>query len=175
MSLFTLSLIFLVCWFLCSASQSRQTIDKDLKFKSDGTFRIVQFTDLHFGEGEDLDENSMSVQRTILKAEQPDLVVITGDAVSGYAWDRSKDWYKAQWEKWTSPMQDPESLESPISIFRSTPRIHLMWFLTFGFWIQWTTTVWVSLVGVVYILNKLNGSEKHRMKSDFLKEGSNLV
>eukprot|EP01099_Mayorella_cantabrigiensis_P002721 TRINITY_DN2200_c0_g1_i1.p1 TRINITY_DN2200_c0_g1~~TRINITY_DN2200_c0_g1_i1.p1 ORF type:complete len:320 (-),score=88.98 TRINITY_DN2200_c0_g1_i1:315-1241(-) len=101
------ALTFLLCWSLSFAFQKSPTIDKTLKFRPDGTFKIVQFTDLHFGEGEDLDENSMNVQRTILKAEQPDVVVITGDAVSGYAWDhRAKDWYQAQWEKWTSPMKE---------------------------------------------------------------------
>eukprot|EP00043_Microstomoeca_roanoka_P012846 m.124997 g.124997 ORF g.124997 m.124997 type:complete len:337 (+) comp15606_c0_seq1:80-1090(+) len=61
----------------------------DLHFRSDGTFKIVQFTDQHFGEGEDAawgreqDVNSTRVMREVLAAEQPDLVVYTGDQLTG--------------------------------------------------------------------------------------------
>jgi predicted MPP superfamily phosphohydrolase len=50
-----------------------------LRFRSDGTFKIVQFTDLHYGEAEEKDTNSSIAQDKILAIEKPDLVVMTGD------------------------------------------------------------------------------------------------
>lgn len=37
------------------------------------------------------------MQRRILAAEQPDLVVLSGDQVSGYAWDGREGWFSKQW------------------------------------------------------------------------------
>ena len=37
--------------------------------------------------------------------EKPDLAVLTGDRVSGYAWDNSTGWYQQQWNKWTQAFQ----------------------------------------------------------------------
>jgi len=54
---------------------------KHYPFKSDGTFRICQFTDLHlhtydrFEEG----EQTYALLRQTLRDTNPDLVVITGD------------------------------------------------------------------------------------------------
>ena len=31
--------------------------------------------------------------KKLIKIEKPDLVVITGDGVSGYSWDQSDGWY----------------------------------------------------------------------------------
>lgn len=38
--------------------------------------------------------------------EKPDLAVLTGDMVSGYAWDQSEGWYEKQWEKWTQAFKN---------------------------------------------------------------------
>jgi hypothetical protein len=56
-----------------------------LRFGSDGKFKIVQFTDVHYnpqpdGTG-DYDVEAMIVK--VLNAENPDLVVFTGDIVGG--------------------------------------------------------------------------------------------
>jgi predicted MPP superfamily phosphohydrolase len=54
----------------------------------------VQFTDIHFGEGADKDLGSQNVIRKVLETEKPDFAVITGDVVSGYAWDgKTPGWY----------------------------------------------------------------------------------
>jgi len=54
-----------------------------LKFRQDGTFKIVQFTDIHMGEDKeevrDKDARSAALIERIIAAEQPDLVVLTGD------------------------------------------------------------------------------------------------
>ena len=42
---------------------------KLLKFNSNGKFKIVQFTDIHFGEGEDADAQTQSIMLEILKKE----------------------------------------------------------------------------------------------------------
>ena len=47
-----------------------------LRFRDDGTFKIVQFTDLHYGNPRHTLGNQ-AIQRAILEAEKPDLVVIT--------------------------------------------------------------------------------------------------
>ncbi|KAI1340961.1 Metallo-dependent phosphatase [Xylariaceae sp. FL0016] len=60
-----------------------------LTFKSDGTFHISVFEDLHFGEnawdqwGPQQDINSVEVINKVLEAETPDLVVLNGDLITG--------------------------------------------------------------------------------------------
>ncbi|KAI0119573.1 Metallo-dependent phosphatase [Daldinia grandis] len=60
-----------------------------LTFKSDGTFQISIFEDLHFGEnawdqwGPQQDINSVKVINEILEAESPGLVVLNGDLITG--------------------------------------------------------------------------------------------
>jgi len=76
-----------------------------LRFKQDGTFKIAQFTDLHYGESVLQDIGNTVVQNVVLATENPDLVVLTGDAVSGYAWDGHQiDWFPKQWPNVIAPM-----------------------------------------------------------------------
>jgi hypothetical protein len=75
-----------------------------LQFNSTGDFTILQFTDLHYGECYFKDEFSQHLQEKLINHVKPDLVVITGDAVSGYAWDKSDTFYQNCWKKWTNPM-----------------------------------------------------------------------
>jgi len=78
---------------------------KTLRFRADGTFKIVQFTDLHYGESYLRDFLTVGVQEEILRVEQPDLTVMTGDAVSGYAWNGKKQgWFEEKWKHLISPM-----------------------------------------------------------------------
>jgi predicted MPP superfamily phosphohydrolase len=58
----------------------------DLKFNADGKFKIVQLTDMHMGELESNDINTRKIQKIVLETEKPDLIVVSGDAVSGYAY-----------------------------------------------------------------------------------------
>jgi len=71
-------------------SPSVQSQKNYLRFnEASDKFKIAQFTDLHFGEGEDVewgpeqDKMSLSVMNEILDLEQPDLVVFTGDMLTG--------------------------------------------------------------------------------------------
>jgi predicted phosphodiesterase len=76
-----------------------------LNFRSDKTFKIIQFTDLHFAVPEQ-DEKTILLQKTILEVEKPDLVVLSGDCVSNYVWDGSHPWEASMWRKYTQPMRD---------------------------------------------------------------------
>lgn len=59
--------------------------------------QIVQFADLHFGESTHRDKQTRAVQRVVLEKERPDLVVLSGDQVSGYSWDSRDGWFARQW------------------------------------------------------------------------------
>ncbi|KAK3838377.1 MAG: Metallo-dependent phosphatase-like protein [Linnemannia elongata] len=66
-----------------------------LKFKDDGSFKIVQFADIHMATGPHTcynapssmtctgDINTSEMMERVLEAERPDLVVFTGDNVNG--------------------------------------------------------------------------------------------
>ncbi len=54
-----------------------------LTFRENGTFRIVQFADIHWSLGFEKDRMSLDLMAAVLDAEKPDLVVYTGDNLSG--------------------------------------------------------------------------------------------
>ncbi|KAI0764830.1 Metallo-dependent phosphatase [Fomes fomentarius] len=60
-----------------------------LTFRSDGTFKLTVFSDLHFGEnpwddwGPVQDTNSIKLMNTVLPSEKPDYVVLNGDLITG--------------------------------------------------------------------------------------------
>lgn len=58
-----------------------------LRFRPDGTFTIVQFTDLHFADSpwrdSEGDGPTTALMERVLDAEQPDLVLLTGDVIDG--------------------------------------------------------------------------------------------
>ncbi|CDW88220.1 metallophosphoesterase [Stylonychia lemnae] len=71
-----------------------------LKFNALGKFKILQLTDIHLGEREDLDIRTLEVIRTVIEKEKPEMVFISGDAVSGYAWDKNTTgWFDYQFRK----------------------------------------------------------------------------
>lgn len=59
-----------------------------LRFRPDGTFTIVQFTDVHWQNGEPFDQQSRALMAGVLDQEQPDLVLFTGDLIEG---DKCRD------------------------------------------------------------------------------------
>ena len=81
--------------FLSMGLVSLQGVNgRELKFRPDGTFKLVQFTDLHFGESDHKDHKNQELMRKVLELEKPDIVVATGDVISGYAWNgKTKDWF----------------------------------------------------------------------------------
>ena len=43
----------------------------------------MQITDIHFGESDEKDLNNIKIMTDLIKTENPDVVVLTGDIVSG--------------------------------------------------------------------------------------------
>lgn len=56
-------------------------MSRRLAFREDGTFTIVQFTDLHWKDGGEEDLRTRALMESILDREQPDLAVFTGDVI----------------------------------------------------------------------------------------------
>jgi len=56
---------------------------KELRFRQDGTFKIVQFTDVHMTDESEADLRTKEGMPRILDIEKPDLVVFTGDMTYG--------------------------------------------------------------------------------------------
>jgi 3',5'-cyclic AMP phosphodiesterase CpdA len=56
---------------------------RDLPIREDGSLTIVQFTDVHWKNGEPEDLRSEALMERVLEWEKPDLVVFTGDVIEG--------------------------------------------------------------------------------------------
>lgn len=59
------------------------TYAQDLKFKADGKFKIVQFTDIHYIFKDTRSDVALERIQEVLDTEKPDLVVFTGDLIYG--------------------------------------------------------------------------------------------
>jgi len=68
-----------------SAANAASAEEIQLKFDRAGRFKIVQFTDLHLHEGGDKDRQTLALIGEVLDLEKPQLVVLTGDILSGAA------------------------------------------------------------------------------------------
>lgn len=58
-----------------------------LRFREDGTFTIVQFTDIHWQNGDAADQRTRALMERVLDQERPDLVVYTGDLIESLPCD----------------------------------------------------------------------------------------
>ena len=56
-------------------------MEKKLHFREDGTFRILQLTDIHYTEDDERDHRTVALMRDLIRREQPDFIVTTGDTV----------------------------------------------------------------------------------------------
>ena len=84
---------------------------KILRFDKNQEFKILQLTDLHYGEDEDQDSKNMIIQEKLLKLTNPDLAIITGDLISGHYWDKKqKDFFLNNWLKCTIPFINNKTL-----------------------------------------------------------------
>lgn len=104
-------ILLLACLF-CSTSFAKQGYRKSLKFNDDQTFKIVQFTDTQ--DDEDIDPRTVALIGAVLDEQQPDLVVFTGDNITGGC-DTPQEVYKAI-----------DNIASPVDN-RKIP-----WLITFG-------------------------------------------
>ena len=59
-------------------------MSKKLQFNQEGTFKIVQFTDIHLKDGFDAekDERTLALMEQIVVTEKPDLIVYSGDLIA---------------------------------------------------------------------------------------------
>ena len=61
------------------AADSDGTTAKSLRFNKDGTFKILQITDLHKSDDDVYEDINSCLLRKLAESQNPDLVVITGD------------------------------------------------------------------------------------------------
>jgi predicted phosphodiesterase len=52
-----------------------------LKFRPDGKFKIVQFTDVHYQYDSYRSDSALVLMKSVIASEKPDLIVLTGDVV----------------------------------------------------------------------------------------------
>jgi len=76
---FTLLLFLLLLILLSPISIAGDNLKPSLSFNRDGTFKIVQFTDLHCGPV--LDRATSKLMRKVIEKEKPNLVILTGDII----------------------------------------------------------------------------------------------
>ena len=85
----------------------------EFRFNENGEFTIVQLTDLHCGEDEKSDMKTQEFEREFLKKIKPDLVIISGDGVSGYTGYQlnlftDDGFFETTWRKFTDPLAELE-------------------------------------------------------------------
>ena len=76
---------------LWGCSYADKTSDKpELRFNEDGTFMIMQLTDLHFNSETETSRQIPGQVLNLVKTQKPDLIVLTGDIVT--SGDPQKGW-----------------------------------------------------------------------------------
>lgn len=73
--------ISIICMGAILALMIQSLHAQQLKFNTEGNFKIVQFTDLHYIAGAAPSKKSIDMMVSTLESEKPDLVVFTGDIV----------------------------------------------------------------------------------------------
>lgn len=88
------ALIIIITLFLfgCTHNSGEKKEEKtqQLRFNGQGTFRIAQFTDIHWDPSSENNTKNLETIRMVLAAEQPDLIILTGDIVT--AGPAAKGW-----------------------------------------------------------------------------------
>lgn len=88
-----LSMLMIIACFSVSVSAEAENEDKTLKFNKDGKFTILNISDIQ--DGYPLNELTKDYIIKTLEKVSPDLVVLTGDNISGYDVLEEKDAEKA--------------------------------------------------------------------------------
>ncbi len=70
--------LILILFAVCTRLDAQQ-----LRFRQDGTFKIVQFTDTHVVPEKKESLDAIKLIDKVLEKEQPDLIVFSGDVVTG--------------------------------------------------------------------------------------------
>lgn len=74
---------------------------KELRFDEKGLFKIMQLTDIHYTDDSEDDHRSVDMIGRLIRLEQPDFIMVTGDTV--YGKDNMKNIAKA-----LKPMRDSQ-------------------------------------------------------------------
>ena len=72
----------LLCIY-CLLCMTALACAQNLKFNTNGKFKIVQFTDVHYIFNDSRAEVAIERINEVLNAENPDLVMFTGDVIYG--------------------------------------------------------------------------------------------
>ncbi|AGL01756.1 metallophosphoesterase family protein [Desulfoscipio gibsoniae] len=96
----------------CSPALAMTNNNVQLKFNSNGKFKIVQFTDIQ--QDKDIDQRTIQLMEKVLDEEKPDLVMVTGDNL-------------------TSDCSTPESVSQAVyNIAQPMEKRAINWAVTFG-------------------------------------------
>lgn len=79
--------LFVIALLLIAGCQSQQPASDTpaaplLKFNTEGTFKIAQFTDIHWNPASENNHKTLEIIRMVIETERPDLIVYTGDIVT---------------------------------------------------------------------------------------------
>jgi len=69
----------------------------------------LQFTDTHYGSNETLNHYSQIEMKNLINYENPNLVSLSGDIVSGYDWNGTSNWFRDMFNQALQPMIDSET------------------------------------------------------------------
>lgn len=58
-------------------------MEKKLFFRDEGSFKLLQLTDIHFTADDETDHKTIRLMRELIRAEKPDFIMTTGDTVYG--------------------------------------------------------------------------------------------
>jgi len=75
--------VITVTFFLLFPSGVLLAQEDRLQFNSDNSFKIAQFTDTHFYKGGPRSQEVLDNIMAVVEAEDPDLIILTGDIVTG--------------------------------------------------------------------------------------------
>lgn len=75
--------MLLLTLLLAMGLQPAHAAKPELKFRADGTFKVVMFSDIQ--DGAKLNPKATALMERILDTEKPDMVVVAGDCIAGYA------------------------------------------------------------------------------------------
>ena len=56
-------------------------MNRKLFFRDDGSFKILQLTDIHYENDDEKDRRAAALMRELIRAENPDFIMTTGDTV----------------------------------------------------------------------------------------------
>lgn len=75
--------VYLLCMVIVAGGifSSLAAQKNELRFRADKTFKIVQFTDIHYVPGNPASEEAIVCMTEVLDAEKPDFVIYTGDVI----------------------------------------------------------------------------------------------